>query len=151
MTKAAIMLMLLVKGLVVSGYFAFFHSRPKQVNLQPFEGSHMRKYLVELNRFAREHPNPSLDSFMVDLDWIIRNQYERDLRVRRLVHQDLKSLVEITRLYDTLERDDNDSHQVYHDALSNIAARMNKLRHTKDQAIRDEILLLGDMIQRNNK
>ena len=149
MFKMAFLGVFLLKGLLVSGYFAFFHGKPKQLDIKLLQDSSAQA--KELNQFVQEHPSPELTALMRDLDWVIRNEYQRDIRVKRIIHQDLRSLAEMSRLYDMLERSDSESQQAYQDALSTISDRMNKLRHTKDMAIREEILLLGDLIKRNDR
>jgi hypothetical protein len=54
-------------------------------------------------------------------------------------------------LREKLERPNEPSLLAYEQALNTIATRVNLLRHTKDQTIRDEILMLGDLIKRNDR
>jgi hypothetical protein len=54
-------------------------------------------------------------------------------------------------LREKLARPNEQTLLAYEQALSTIATRVSLLRHTKDQAIRDEILMLGKMIDRNDR
>lgn len=149
--KLTWILVFLLSGFILSAYFAFFHNRPRKVKIQLLEAP-QQDLALELNSFIASRPDDERLAVMVDnLNWIIRNDYQRDLRVKRVIHQDLKSLVEMSRLYDRLERPDPVTREAYEDALTTITERTTNLRHNKDQAIRDEILLLGEMIEGNDR
>lgn len=150
MFKLTFLGVLLLKGFFVSGYFAFFHGKPKTINATLIEASNA--YLADaLNEYIKREPSEKLNTLVDNLNWIIDNDYQRDIRVKRVIHQDLKSLVEIHTLLLKLDRPDEVALEVYNSSLDTIVNRTHKLRYIKDEYIRDEILLLGDMIEGNER
>jgi hypothetical protein len=103
------------------------------------------------NKFVEKYPSELLHTLVDDLNWLINNKYDRDIRVKRVIHQDLEGLTAMMELREKLERPNEPSLLAYEQALNTIATRVNLLRHTKDQTIRDEILMLGDLIKRNDR
>jgi len=140
----------LLKGFILSGYFAFFHGRPQQVNTRLLESA-QQDLATEFNSFIVAHPGEDLDQLVEDLNWLLKNDYTRDIRVKRIIHQDLKGLVAISKLREKLEREDKQTSLAYDQALKTITDRTNKLRNTKDETIREQILLLGEMIKGNDR
>lgn len=145
--------MLLIVALVVSAYFAFFHA-PKKVKLQLLDDDANKSVGAKLNDLVASAPNPLLESIITDLNWLLRNDYKRDIRVKRIIHQDLVNLVAISDLWQKLEYRatlDSPTKTQYIETLACIADRTRQLRYSKDEHIRDEILLLGDLIKRNDQ
>ena len=150
MFKITMLGVFFLTGFLVSGYFAFFHGRPQQVKTKLLEAP-KRDLAIEFNSFIVAHPGEELNQLVDDLNWLLKNDYHRDLRVKRIIHQDLTSLVAISKLREKLEREDEKTSLAYTQALGTITQRTSNLRNTKDEKIRDEILLLGEMIERNDR
>lgn len=142
---------LLIKAFVASGYFAFFHNKPKKIEIKQIEGANNGKLAVELNVFIMQNPSDTMNELVTDLNWILKNDYQRDIRVKRIIHQDLKGLVDIHRLVEKLERVDPQTQETFDNSLKLIAERVNTLRYAKDETIRNEILMLGEMIEGNDR
>jgi hypothetical protein len=173
MFKLSILGILLLKGFLVSGYFAFFHNRPtkedtKSLWIDPttrdasvyVDGTWQilvdgpdQLHLVSnsFDEFVKKYPSDMLHTLVDDLNWLISNKYDSDIRVKRIIHQDLEGLTVMMDLREKLARPNEQTLLAYEQALSTIATRVSLLRHTKDQAIRDEILMLGKMIDRNDR
>tara|TARA_R110000851_G_C12835872_1_gene541204 strand:+ start:98 stop:622 length:525 start_codon:yes stop_codon:yes gene_type:complete len=174
MFKLSIIALLLIKGLVVSGYFAFFRNKPiKDDTVHGWHNPYTHKTSVytdgkwqivkldgsvemqlvsdSFNKFVEKYPSELLHTLVDDLNWLINNKYDRDIRVKRVIHQDLEGLTAMMELREKLERPNEPSLLAYEQALNTITTRVNLLRHTKDQTIRDEILMLGDLIKRNDR
>lgn len=150
MFKILLYLAWFVVAFVGALYFAFRKVKPKKVDVKLLEAP-QQQLALELNQFIKANPSRELDTMVGNLNWIIKNDYQRDLRVKRVIHQDLKSLVEMSRLRHKLERKDADVERTYNEALKTISARTTTLRYEKDQMIRDEILILSDMIKGNDR
>jgi hypothetical protein len=150
MFKGAAFFVLLIAGLILSAYFAFFWRRPKKVEMKLLEKSH-RDLALELNSFIVSNPGEKLNRLVEDLNWLLKNDYQRDIRVKRVIHQDLAGLVAISKLREKLEREDRQTALTYRQALATITDRTRQLRHSKDETIREEILMLGEMIEDNRR
>ena len=150
MIKLTMIGVFLLKGFLISGYFAFFHGRGHQVNTKLLQDTG-RESAEKINSFIVMNPNENLNEMVTNLNWIIRNDYQRDIRVRRVIHQDLHSLVEMSHLYEKLDRPDTKTLAAYQAAITTITDRTVALRKAKDQTIRDEILLIGKIIERNDR
>jgi len=148
--KLTWILVLVLGGFFTSAYFAFFRNRPKLVKHKRLEIT-KQGLGAQFNFHAAKNPSKKMDALIDDLNWIIKNDYHRDIRVKKLMHQDMRSLVEISTNMDRLERVDAVAQEVYDNALNTISNRASNLRHSKDQVIRDQILMLGEMIEGNGK
>jgi ABC-type transport system involved in Fe-S cluster assembly fused permease/ATPase subunit len=148
--KIGFYLFCFIIALISSLYLMFRKVKPKKVEVKLLE-SPQQQLALEFNQFIKSHPSRELDTMVGNLNWIIKNDYQRDLRVKRVIHQDLKSLVEMSRLRHKLERKDIETERAYSAALKTIADRTTTLRYEKDQMIRDEILILSDMIKGNGR
>lgn len=151
MFKLTMLGVLLLKGFIVSGYFAFFHGQHRQVKVKLLEGTGDVGLAMALNKFVRTNPTPELNQLIDDLNWIMEHDMSRDIRVKRLIHQDLKSLVEITNLRKNLSEVDYEIQQAYDQSFQTICERARNLRTADNRDIRNEILILSDMIEGNDK
>ncbi len=142
---------LILKGFLASGYFAFFYNPSKKVKVKLLESDQHETAELFNNFLATETSNETLDELVDNLNWIIKNDYAKDIRVKRVIHQDLKGLVAISRLIEKLDREDREASLAYDQALNTIADRVARLRHVKDENLRDQILMLGEMIEENDK
>lgn len=150
MTKSLFIAIFLVGGLLFSAYMAFWPRKPKKVKMQMLEAP-QQELALEFNSFLASNPSEDLNRLVSDLNWIIKNDYQRDIRVKRIIHQDLKSLVDMSKLREQLGRDDEQTSLAYRQAVATIAERTSNLRYAKDENIRDQILILGDMIKGNDR
>lgn len=150
MLKLSSIIIFVLASLVISGYFAFFYRQHRHIDTKKLERS-QKEFADELNLFMKNNPSINLDECVANINWLIRNDYQSDIRVKRLVHQDIKSLAEMSRLQDKLERTDPQTAQAFGDAIKTITDRSKKIRYTQDQHIRDEIILLSDMIKDNER
>jgi hypothetical protein len=141
----------ILAGFVISGYFAFFHGQSGQIKLRHLDKNVYQGWAKKFNEFVKRHPELDLDKLTQDLNWIIKNDYHRDLRVKRIVHQDLESLGRMSKLR-SLISDLRPADQARVDeSLKVITQRAHDLRHIKEEHIREEMLLLGGMIERNSR
>lgn len=140
----------LFKAFLASGYFAFFYNRPKRVKVTLLEDAH-QDFATQFNEFVAKYPDDKLNQLVDDLNWIIRNNYKKDIRVKRVIHQDLKGLVAIANLREKLERPDTETSLAYDEALETISERVSHLRNVKDKTLRDQILMLGEIIKGNDR
>lgn len=153
MTKSIVFLIavLLLAGFLFSVAMLRIRTQwPKKVKMQMLEAP-QRDLALEFNSFLASNPSEDLNRLVSDLNWIIKNDYQRDIRVKRIIHQDLKSLVDMNKLREQLGRNDDQTSLAYRQAVATIAERTSKLRYTKDENIRDQILILGDMIKGNDR
>ena len=150
MIKIGILGFILVKGLLVSGYFGFIHGKPKRISVKKFSEA-KQDLAAQFNSFALAHPSDTMSQLIADLEWILRNDYRKDIRVKRILHQDLKNLMDMAHLRDTLQSYDTLIETKVQDALETIVTRTTAIRYSNDAAVKEKVLMLGEIIDDNER
>lgn len=126
--------------------------RPPRINLKLLEGTGQVPHAGRINQLLEKQPkNRQLKRIVNDLNWLLENDYRRDIRVKRIIHQDLRSLGEMIDLKEQVGASDLMTQNAVNQSLDVIATRTHKLRHTRNEAARNEILTLADMIKGNDR
>lgn len=147
MFKIPAMLVVLIVGLIVSGYFAFISSRPNTVKI-PQADDKLKSLLKDFNKTAIANPSPEMNALVRNVNWILENNKDTTLHVKRVLHQDLKSLNMTASLMDTML---DKSRIDFDEDVSTVLDRTYRIKEIHDKDIQDQINILQQMIRRGNK
>lgn len=110
-----------------------------------------RELAIGYNKFVDEHPNKKMKELTKQLQWLLENDYQRNPRVRRILHQDLKNLMSMAELKSKLSEPDAEIEKLLDDKVEEVTTRVKAIRHTKDEAVKEEILIHAGLIDFNGK
>lgn len=150
MFKIPIILFFVVKGLLISGYFAFVHGRPKKISVDKVAES-SQNLAKQFNSFADVHPSDKMSQLVEDLEWILDNDYRDDVRIQNVIHKDIKNLLDMGHFRSLLQQPDVVVEQQFEDSLTTIIQRTTDIRHSKDEDVKAQIRLLGETIGKGGK
>lgn len=150
MIKIAILLLSLLKIGGISVYALHKITKTPQLTVKKLEKP-KRELAIGYNKFVDMHPNKQMNELTKQLQWLLENDYKRNPRVRRILHQDLKNLMSMIELKDSLSKSDTDVDKLLNEKITEVVERVKAIRQAKDAAVKEEILLHADLIDDNGK
>jgi len=150
MFKFALLLAGLLKIGSITAYGLHRLTRTPQLTIKKIE-KHKRELAIGYNKFVDEYPNKKMKDLTKQLQWLLENDYQRNPRVRRILHQDLKNLMSMAELKSKLSEPDAEIEKLLDDKVEEVTTRVKAIRHAKDEAVKEEILIHAGLIDFNGK
>lgn len=140
--------MLKIGGLTVYGLHTL--TKTPQLSVKRLEKP-KRELATGYNQFVNSYPNRRLKALTKQLQWLLENDYQRNPRVRRILHQDLKNLMDMAKLKEKLSEPDPKVDALLDSKIDEVMKRITAIRRAKDEAVKEEILIHAELIDFNGK